>query len=307
MLGLVQGTIVESASSGLRYELVRRLGSGTSGEVWLCEEARDRQPRAVKIVPGSDALSIATEVEHSRRAMEAVGQEMVPHFFEASPGKIVERDHPPFLLIVLEFIDGASVGDLVRKKPFPELIAKVVLKSLCKALARLHRQGIIHSDVKGDNLLISREGRVVLCDFGVSVPLQDARDSAGVHVSGSPYFMAPELACKMKRAQMTYSDKIDIWSLGITAIEMTTGSTPWHKDPRTSRVALEHFFHILVTEAEPTVSPDDDHSHEFVQMVSRCLVRSPPARDSAEELLQCSFLQHCMDCSTFEKWCRENV
>lgn len=312
------GLSIESDGTGARYELVRRLGRGAFGQVWLCED-ENKNPRAMKIVAGVGAGALAPEVEKTRRASEMASAAHVPRFYEAAGvrssacfGAGVQL--PELLIIVMEFIDGACVGGLAAESPLPEFAAKVALHDTCVALARIHECGIIHRDVKGDNILVSRTGTCYLCDFGVSKIVKPSkelggsrrRSSAGkggaperMTVCGTPFFMAPEVV----RGQ-AYDEKVDIWSLGITAIELATGRTPWHNN-RFAMANPRTVFHMV---QRLPASPTSDrkswaaalasarYSEEFADFVGHCVAQNPSVRRSAAELLASAYLADMSSC-----------
>mmetsp|Transcript_65906 Transcript_65906/g.114772 ORF Transcript_65906/g.114772 Transcript_65906/m.114772 type:complete len:534 (+) Transcript_65906:31-1632(+) len=316
---LAPGITIQSCESKECYELMRYIDRGAFGQVWLCKDGQSKE-RAVKIVPGFGAASLAAEVVNSREASgEALASGVdadknqhscshVPQFYEASLARLVagplqwrDTTHeakgiPELLIIVMEFVDGSSAGGLARKQPFPERAAQTVFRDICTALARLHEIGIIHRDVKGDNILVSRSGVSYLCDFGVSKIV----DKDGKHRKrmtnniGTPFFMAPEVV-----GHGTYDEKVDIWSLGITAIELATGQTPWHRNQLAAMNPF-HVFHMLVNlPASPACERKSwqacvasaRYSADFEDFLSRCVLLNPEMRDSAQQLLSTPFLQ----------------
>eukprot|EP00927_Polykrikos_kofoidii_P054716 TRINITY_DN490_c0_g1_i1.p1 TRINITY_DN490_c0_g1~~TRINITY_DN490_c0_g1_i1.p1 ORF type:complete len:157 (+),score=22.07 TRINITY_DN490_c0_g1_i1:526-996(+) len=131
----------------------------------------------------------------------------------------------------MEFIDGVSAGALARASSIPEDCARIILADIGCALKRLHSAGIVHCDVKGDNILLSRSGKCYLCDYGVSKSLS-CREGTEV-LAGSPCWMAPEVASinELRDADGTvrssFDTKADVWSLGIVAVELAIGDSPW--------------------------------------------------------------------------------
>lgn len=126
----------------------------------------------------------------------------------------------------MELVDGGCLTDvIVDMEPFPEKMIAFVCRESLKGLAYLHKDFRLHRDIKSDNILMGRNGEVKIADFGFAVNLtseQDKRKS----VVGTPYWMAPELIRGQK-----YDDKVDVWSLGITAIEMAELEPPYLNEP----------------------------------------------------------------------------
>jgi len=297
---LKPGLIVKSHGSGNEYTLRRRIGQGAFGQVWQGSGPAG-EVRAIKLVPGSGAAALAPEIEKTRLASESSGAKHIPRFYEASSGKVLDCEKldsciPEMCVIVMEFIDGACAGQIVVNNPLPELAARVVFHDICCALERLHDCGLIHRDVKGDNVLVSKSGMAYLCDFGVS-KLVDIKGSSSkqkrMTVCGTPFFMAPEVS-----SGGSYDEKVDIWSLGISAIELASGETPWHNNPW-AIANPTHVFHILqrksfaVQASSPVASRRSwmesmnkaDYSQAFTDFVGSCVMLDPTARPSAAELL----------------------
>ncbi|GME88637.1 unnamed protein product [[Candida] boidinii] len=125
------------------------------------------------------------------------------------------------LWIVMDYCAGGSVRTLLRPGPLEEKYVGVIIRELLVALQFVHKEGVIHRDLKAANVLIRNDGRVQLCDFGVAAQLT-ANALKRTTMAGTPYWMAPEVI--MEGA--TYNVKADIWSLGITIYEMSTGNPP---------------------------------------------------------------------------------
>ena len=131
----------------------------------------------------------------------------------------VVKDHKIYL--VLEYLEGGSLGGLCKRSVFPEALIKIYVQQILDGLSYLHRQGIAHRDIKGLNILLTKEGTIKIADFGVAVNINDTTKT--LSAGGTPYWMAPETA----NGQETISTQSDIWSLGCTVIELTTGRPPY--------------------------------------------------------------------------------
>ena len=162
------------------------------------------------------------------------------------------------LWIVMEYMGGGSIRDLIQIRKMPENTIAIVLKQILLALNFLHKGRKIHRDIKAANILLSNDGDIKLADFGVASSLE-ARTKAYTFV-GTPFWMAPEII-----AEEGYNEKCDIWSLGITAIEVATGMPPYHE------LYPQRVLMLIPQNPPPTLQ--GDFSPQFKDFVSKCLVK----------------------------------
>jgi len=292
---LQSGVVLRSPASARSYELRRQLGEGAHGQVWLAEEATDGSQLAIKIVlpeahTGPAADMLAAEISRAQAASEFV-RELVPRFHEAFSTEVPRAstgNKVIVLAIVMEYIDGYSLDKVVYHQPLPEAHVSIILRKLCLALQRLHERGVIHRDVKGANVMVSSAGRVYLCDFGVSKSLQKDTDQTKT-VAGTPAWMAPEV---VKSAQVPgkggYGMEVDVWSVGITAIELIEGCPPLAR--RNGIAGPWQVLRELSRAAAPQLGPM--YSPKIRRFVAQCLVKDPGQRATLHQLLQepCGFL-----------------
>jgi serine/threonine protein kinase len=179
----------------------------------------------------------------------------------------------------MEYCGAGSVSDLMNitnKTLTEDQIAVVCLHSV-KGLAYLHSQRKIHRDIKAGNILLNDQGESKLADFGVSGQLSTLAKSRKT-VIGTPFWMAPEVI-----HETGHDYKCDVWSLGITAIEMAEGKPPY------SNIHPLRAMFVIPTRPPPRLSEPDKWSPEFNDFIAKCLVKNPKDRCSSEELLQVSF------------------
>eukprot|EP01084_Bolivina_argentea_P222795 377075_1 len=180
--------------------------------------------------------------------------------------------------IAMEYCGGGGVLDIMRalKISLTEEQIAVIIRETLKALEYVHKQKLIHRDIKAGNILLNHKGQCKLADFGVSYICDATMDKAKT-ILGTPYWMAPEVVKDDK-----YDSKADIWSLGITVIEMACGKPPYANEPPL-KVLLK------VPTAKPPTLPDDivdEFSQNMKDFISSCLIKDYPQRPSANELLQ---------------------
>ncbi|KAF5736839.1 mitogen-activated protein kinase kinase kinase NPK1 isoform X1 [Tripterygium wilfordii] len=185
------------------------------------------------------------------------------------------------LNILLEFVPGGSISSLLGKfGSFPESVIRMYTKQLLLGLEYLHKNGIMHRDIKGANILVDNKGCIKLADFGASKKVVELATINGAKsMKGTPYWMAPEVIL-----QTGHSFSADIWSVGCTVIEMATGKPPWSQQYQ----EVAALFHIGTTKSHP---PIPEHlSAEAKDFLLKCLQKEQDLRASASDLLQHPFV-----------------
>jgi serine/threonine-protein kinase len=305
---------------------VKELGRGAQGTVLLC--THEGEQRAVKVIEfdnpaDTDMGSVTTCMNSSDLAKEVetaelgakLGDKGVPAFFEASEGELVGSGCHALLLIVTEFIDGVTLGAILEAadgQALPDECVRVVGKDVLRTLSRMHEKGLIHRDIKPDNILISRKGKAYLCDFGVSQVINNRRPEdtewpeAWAEIAGSPLYMAPETYTRC------IDFKVDIWAVGMVLYEMMSGSHPLEEElgsfpPRTIIPKLMEIKPPSVYDIKSW------HSEALKEQVQSMLNRDQRKRPSAKELIDPNRSRGLMfglmvrngDRATLAKWCND--
>eukprot|EP00696_Hemimastix_kukwesjijk_P007077 gnl/Hemi2/18973_TR6278_c0_g1_i1.p1 gnl/Hemi2/18973_TR6278_c0_g1~~gnl/Hemi2/18973_TR6278_c0_g1_i1.p1 ORF type:complete len:229 (+),score=53.96 gnl/Hemi2/18973_TR6278_c0_g1_i1:391-1077(+) len=186
---------------------------------------------------------------------------------------------PTGVWIVMEFMPLGSLTDVLTYVQMTEAHIACVCKEVLQALAYLHANLKMHRDIKSDNILLGRNGEVKLADFGFCAQIKSEADRRK-SVVGTPYWMAPELI----RGQ-DYSFAVDIWSLGILAIEMAEGEPPYLNEPPMKALLL------ITTRGSPQLKEPHKWHEPFKNFMARCLDLDPNNRATAAQLLEHPFIR----------------
>ncbi|KAL5230113.1 hypothetical protein ABZP36_028889 [Zizania latifolia] len=264
------------------YELMEEVGYGAHAVVYRAVFLPRNEVVAVKCLDLDQLNNNIDEIQREAQIMSLIEH---PNVIRAYCSFVVEHS----LWVVMPFMTEGSCLHLMKiayPDGFEEHVIGSILKETLKALEYLHRQGQIHRDVKAGNILIDNAGIVKLGDFGVSACMFDRGDrqrSRNTFV-GTPCWMAPEVL----QPGTGYNFKADIWSFGITALELAHGHAPFSKYPP-MKVLL-----MTLQNAPPGLDYDRDRrfSKLFKEMVAMCLVKDQTKRPTAEKLLKHSFFKN---------------
>ena len=247
-----------------RYSLERELGRGGMGVVYLAREVRLDRPVAIKLLPPSKASDPGLRerfLREARTAAKLSHPNIIPiHAVEEIGG---------FVFFAMAYIEGETLTERVRRRgPLAPSEGSRVLRDVAWALAYAHGQGVIHRDVKPDNILIENNGRVLVADFGIASVVAGAGALATGEVVGTPEFMSPEQALGE-----AVDARSDLYSLGIVGYFTCSGALPFEADKATDVLAKQ------VTEpAAPLASVAPLVPRRLAQAIDRCLAKDPADR-----------------------------
>lgn len=253
----------------VRYgPITEKLGVGAFSTVYLATDQTTRELCAIKVCNMSDWNLIRNELALQRMSNH-------PNIL-----KIHEcYDFQNKLWISLEYMDVGSLTSLIGPDiPFPETYIAYVMKCMLTALEFLHERHRLHRDIKSDNVLVSSKGEVKLSDFGFAAGL-NKEETHRKSMVGTPFWMAPELI----RSQ-PYDGCVDVWSTGITAIEMADGEPPHYHEPPLKALLLIH------TGTSPSVKDKSKWSADFLDFLSKALDTNPGTRATCAALLKHPFI-----------------
>ncbi|XP_034453331.1 misshapen-like kinase 1 isoform X5 [Hippoglossus hippoglossus] len=266
------------------FELVEVVGNGTYGQVYKGRHVKTGQLAAIKVMDVTEEEEEEIKLEINMLKSYSHHRNIATYYGAFIKKEPAGQDHQ--LWLVMEYCGAGSVTDLVKKTKgncLKEDWIAYICREVLRGLSHLHSHHVIHRDIKGQNVLLTENAEVKLVDFGVSAQLDKTIGRRNTFI-GTPYWMAPEVIACDENPDATYDYRSDLWSLGITALEMAEGAPPLC-DMHPMRALF------LIPRNPPPKLKSKKWSKRFLSFVDNCLVKNHLHRPTTDALLRHAFIR----------------
>ncbi|XP_055920524.1 neither inactivation nor afterpotential protein C isoform X1 [Eupeodes corollae] len=274
-----------------KFQLYEEIAKGANARVHRGKELANDRIVAIKIQSYDNEHQIHIEEEY-RTLRDYSSHKNIPDFYGAY--KMKKTNAPDEIWFIIEYCDAGNVMQLVNKllylnRKLNEEHIAYIIREVCRAAVELHSNHIMHRDIKGSNILLTKKGLVKLCDFGLSRAIDSTVGKRGTCI-GSPCWMAPELVTAFDTTDPeVYDSRVDVWALGITTIELADGKPPF-SDMHPTRAMFQ-----IVRNPPPTLFKPTNWSQVINDFISECLEKNPENRPMMMEMVEHPFMTELFD------------
>ncbi|XP_037957522.1 neither inactivation nor afterpotential protein C isoform X2 [Teleopsis dalmanni] len=268
-----------------KFEIYEEIAQGANAKVFRAQELDNERTVALKIQHYDDEHQVAIEEEY-RTLRDNCNSPYLPEFYGVY--KLSKQHGPDEIWFVMEFCSGGSAVDMVNKllkleRRMREEHIAYIIREACRGAIELNRNHVLHRDIRGDNILLTDDGRVKLCDFGLSRQVDSTLGKRGTCI-GSPCWMAPEVVAAMGAKEPEITTRADVWALGITTIELADGKPPF-ADMHPTRAMFQ-----IVRNPPPTLMRPSNWSQQINDFILECLEKNAENRPMMVEMVEHPFL-----------------
>lgn len=268
--------VVSKENPTALYQKIKKVGQGASGSVYVARPLGPLAQQHSQVAIKQIDLSTQPRKELIVNEITVMRESQHPNIVNFLEAYLRGNSD---LWVVMEYMEGGPLTDIIENNTLNEQQIATICRETCKGLQHLHSKSIIHRDIKSDNMLLDNRGNVKITDFGFCAKLTDQKNKRATMV-GTPYWMAPEVV-----KQKEYGAKVDVWSLGIMAIEMIESEPPYlNEEPLKA-------LYMIATNGTPKLKHPERLSKELMSFLSCCLCVDVNYRSSTAQLLQHEFLQ----------------
>jgi serine/threonine-protein kinase len=250
-------------ATGARYSVRRRIGGGGMASVYLAENAQLRKPVVLKVLHShlaKDAEMMERFRREARAASELVHPHIVPIIDAGASGGV--------MFTVMPFMAGGSLADRIAHGPQPAVQVAAAVAQAASALDYAHRRGVVHRDVKPDNVLFDEDGHALLTDFGIAETRSQGRLTTSGRAMGTPHYMSPEQAMGK-----LVDGRSDVYACGVVMYEALVGAPPFD-GPDGFAVGYKQVHEAPV----PAMQVNSEIPPALNEIVMKCLIKAPGER-----------------------------